>query len=217
MSFSVSWAWIFLSSQQKAFSTPKDLKNRPWTLYSLFSPAIHICLLPCKELSSPLLVCSSFLYSLLSSFLAQYRMAEFMQPSTFRRSCFILITLQVFIKGLPCDSTVLRAGNTTVNKTDRSPFCHWATFEGHQGRCLRWSAIWVEIWLTKRTVPRGEHLEEYSNQREQPNAKALRRERASAPCSPRKGRNLVSQSWGPVTRMWRPLTAARSLRWSHAK
>lgn len=87
------------------------------------SAALHTCPLHCKELSSPL-ICSSFFCSFLCSFLDQHRMAELMQPRTLCRSCFILIILQVFMKGLPCAGTVPGAGNTAVNKADRSPFCH---------------------------------------------------------------------------------------------
>lgn len=87
------------------------------------SAALHTCPLHCKELSSPL-ICFSFFCSFLCSFLDQHRMAELMQPRTLCRSCFILIIPQVFMKGLPCAGTVPGAGNTAVNKADRSPFCH---------------------------------------------------------------------------------------------
>lgn len=45
--------------------------------------------LPRREFPAPLLVCASFRCPSLSSFLAQQRRAELLQPSTFHRSCFI--------------------------------------------------------------------------------------------------------------------------------
>lgn len=101
------------------------------------------------------------LCSFLNSCLA-HRMPQLMQPSSFCRSCFVLITPQVFFKCLPCASPVLGAKNITMSKADRNP----PVPELHL-RIIREGAQRNAIWaLSHGSQAQGKHLEGCSSQRE---------------------------------------------------